>query len=566
MADSPSAAFGVNAADRILGLSRERLIAFSRLILAAGALAAIYIDPSQPAHAAGFAYAVLALFLVFSLVALIVAFRSASDPAWNLASHLFDITLISLIIINTEGPTSPYFVLFTYVLFSGTLRWEWRGAIATGAILSVVLIVLVVVSEAIGASERSEFDRLLMRVVYLLVVSCLFAYVGAYLRRSRERLVRLASWPAPGLVTGDDPDLCRSLAHAAAVLGAARVIVIWDREDEPYRYLAHWTEGRCEHSRKPPDAFGTLVASDLATAAFIFEVATGRIIRPGKVQPVVNAVDPELIKAFFITDVVTAAFAGPVCSGRVLFLETSYRNEAHVRLAEVVAYRIGLELDHHVLLTQLQRAVRADERGRLARDLHDGTLQCLAAVGLQLQALSARASPESRQMLGSLQRMLSDEQRRIRSFVETMRPSAAPGAFALASRLQEHLERNRRLWGCTFQLSVEPPSASVSWHLGHEIELLLDEAIANAVQHGRASRVHVGAELADGQLSLSVWNDGHPLKGLSGVFDHAELEAHNSGPVSLRARVARLNGALSLSSLSDGVALQIHLPAHERAA
>jgi hypothetical protein len=46
---------------------------------------------------------------------------------WSIAAHALEVALICLIIIYTEGPTSPFVIYFTFVLLVAALRWQWWG-------------------------------------------------------------------------------------------------------------------------------------------------------------------------------------------------------------------------------------------------------------------------------------------------------------------------------------------------------------------------------------------------------------------------------------------------------
>ena len=129
--------------NRVLDVASERVVAISRAVLALGGLVAIYLDPAQPSQGR-FAYAFVATYAVFAFALLVFVLSARRPPAkiWSLVGHGFEVALVSLIIWSSEGPLSPFFVYFTFVLLVAALRWQGRGALMTGAVLTVVLIVL----------------------------------------------------------------------------------------------------------------------------------------------------------------------------------------------------------------------------------------------------------------------------------------------------------------------------------------------------------------------------------------------------------------------------------------
>jgi hypothetical protein len=127
----------------------------------------------------------------------------------------------------TEGPTSPFFVLFTFAIISGALLWGGAGAAGTAAILLLVF-VLATTLDAVTAAE--DLNRTIVRFVYLVVVAVLIGYFGWHRQRAVERLKRLAAWPPASAPQGTTPALANSLQHAAIVLGVARVLVVWEEQ------------------------------------------------------------------------------------------------------------------------------------------------------------------------------------------------------------------------------------------------------------------------------------------------------------------------------------------------
>jgi signal transduction histidine kinase len=166
----------------------ERLVLGGRAVLAAGGLAATWIDPTQPTQST-LGYAVLGSYVAFSL-ALLVTLRRPLAGRWAVATHALDIAFISLIIIATEGASSPFFIYFTFILLAAALRWQAPGAIITGTVLSALLITLTASAFVVDFAQ-ADVDRLIIRNIYLVVVSGLIAFFGEQLGRVTQQLERL---------------------------------------------------------------------------------------------------------------------------------------------------------------------------------------------------------------------------------------------------------------------------------------------------------------------------------------------------------------------------------------
>jgi signal transduction histidine kinase len=229
-------------------------------------------------------------------------------------------------------------------------------------------------------------------------------------------------------------------------------------------------------------------------------------------------------------------------------------------LTEIVASRIGIELDHHALSLQLADTATTMERIRLARDLHDGILQSLTAAGLQLKSVESDLDPGSKSRIDNVRRLLLDEQQRIRAFVEERQISVEQPTLTLHRKVQELIDKQERQWGCKIVLSDESEDAEIRSNVARQLDFILGEAIANAVRHGQASHIDVTVRKALDRVLLWIRDNGHGLIGSTGTFNITELATRKIGPASIRNRIVELGGSLTLSSSPQGAELAIELP------
>ena len=114
---------------RGLRLPSGRVIAVGRSFMLRGVVSvlAIWIDRSQPFKAPMGTYAVLSVYLGFSLLVLIFTWNDWwLDAKLAGAAHTFDIAIFALLVLSSEGYTSPYFTFFMFVLLAAAIRWGWR--------------------------------------------------------------------------------------------------------------------------------------------------------------------------------------------------------------------------------------------------------------------------------------------------------------------------------------------------------------------------------------------------------------------------------------------------------
>jgi signal transduction histidine kinase len=178
-----------------------------------------------------------------------------------------------------------------------------------------------------------------------------------------------------------------------------------------------------------------------------------------------------------------------------------------------------------------QQQILAAERERIARELHDGTIQTVYSAGLLVESARNQAEPGSQvavrleKAASALNDAIGDLRRSLGALHST--PSPVPLATAL-QRLGED-PRFRTLVNITpdLQLSgLEPLSPTRTEH----ILSIVNEALSNVARHASARQARLSARTADGQLILSIQDDGRGFSegigtgyGLRNMHDRARL-------------------------------------------
>jgi signal transduction histidine kinase len=190
----------------------------------------------------------------------------------------------------------------------------------------------------------------------------------------------------------------------------------------------------------------------------------------------------------------------------------------------------------------------ADERARIARDLHDGLAQELSFITAQSSWLLTRQPDEPRvRLLASASERALDESRRAIAVLAGTAPAELTAAVEQA--VGDVADRFRQQVAVDVALTDEPPP-----ELAEQLVRIVREAVANAARHAHAELVTV--QVAGGPpLVLEVRDDG------SG-FDPAQADADNLrfGLRSMRERAEALEGTMTITSGSTGTTVRVEVP------
>lgn len=220
-------------------------------------------------------------------------------------------------------------------------------------------------------------------------------------------------------------------------------------------------------------------------------------------------------------------------------------------LVSVLARAAGLVIDKARLHTQLSELTVAEDRERIARDLHDTVIQRVFAVGLSLQALVRRAQdPELVERLQTAVADLDETIRQVRTTIFALEPlpSSEGGLRAEALEVCTHAAPSL---GFNPELRFDGPLDVLPRHISTEALTTLRESLSNVARHACAHRVQVALSARDDEVSLSVVDDGVGIR--PGLADpRAESGDGGRGLANMRERAEALGGSFSVGPRSGG--------------
>jgi PAS domain S-box-containing protein len=249
-----------------------------------------------------------------------------------------------------------------------------------------------------------------------------------------------------------------------------------------------------------------------------------------------------------LTVTVLSGSPQPTFSAFIRDLTERHEAEAGVR-ASLDALRRS-ERERRLLVRQLVRASE-EERARLAGDVHDDSVQAMAAVGMRLETLKRRLTdPDRVAEVDQLQTTVSDAVSRLRHLLFELRPPALDqhGVAAALRELLDRLDIRSRLGASGFE---EPPD-----ELRTILYRVAQESLANVRKHASASNVTVGLESDPAGWRVRVTDDG-----VGFASDAAWLDPTHMGLASMRERAEMGGGSCSVRSAPGaGTTVEVFLP------
>jgi NarL family two-component system sensor histidine kinase LiaS len=206
-----------------------------------------------------------------------------------------------------------------------------------------------------------------------------------------------------------------------------------------------------------------------------------------------------------------------------------------------------------LLETRRELAV-VEERNRLARELHDSAKQQAFAAAAQVSGVRSllKRDPEAAEAhLEEAERLIYELRQELTSLILELRPAALEGK-GLASAIRDYAADWSRQNEMVCDVRVQG-ERSLPLEIEQPLFRITQEALANIARHSGASNVKIALVYANGDVSLTVNDDGNG-------FD-VEDGHQGYGLRSMRERVDSLGGALSIDSeLGQGTSISCTLP------
>jgi signal transduction histidine kinase len=577
----------------------ERWLATARVALTIVAEFALWMEPVRGLVYSPWLYWLLTVYLVHSVVVmLLVRFRPQSTTAFRLVVHSADILWPVLISMFATAQRGPFFLFFVFVMAAAAYRWGLWETVGT-AVTAVALLWIEASVRAglepvadqwlrtvhlprLGVSAQGmDPQQLFMTSVYLIVLGFLLGYMSENQKKVRaERAVITRVLSSTRVEAGLTGTMQQILGEVISIYGAHRVLTA-SQERNSYRvFLAEvkhgaegneelrWREALPENEKvylfdSPADAIYAARNSD-SFRTVLLDHEGGRL-RDGDT----GFLDALARVEKFDAVVSVALLFGSEWSGRIFLFDPEMMGnpEEELRFLQEFAQQVGPAIYNVYLMRRLRERAGALERGRFARELHDGAIQSLIAVEMQLDVLRRQSGTQALAVnseLGRIQKLLREEVLKLRELMQAMK-SFEVNAERLLGFISDTVERFRRETGIAAEFVSEMERVDLTQKACRELARIVQESLVNVRKHSGAHNVLVRLAQRAGNLQLTVEDDGKGFS-FSGRLSHVELETSGKGPAVIRERVRLLAGELAIESTpGHGARLEVRIPPARKA-
>jgi signal transduction histidine kinase len=236
--------------------------------------------------------------------------------------------------------------------------------------------------------------------------------------------------------------------------------------------------------------------------------------------------------------------------------------EADLRWLEQIVRHLGPPLENVFLMRNLRARAIESERSRISRDLHDGTLQTLLSLIIQLDILRKRLPQQPEKAaaeVADLQKIVQQESKELRRMVTDLRPVRLDGAD-MRELMQAFAERFRSESGLAVDLFIEDRNTPLPDRICRELFQIYRESLHNVKKHANASHVVVKLTQDESKVFLVVDDNGRGFS-FSGRYASEELDRLRLGPISIKERTRGVGGTLTIeSNPGHGARLTIDIP------
>ena len=603
----------------------ERWLASARVFLAVSALVAVWMDPAVIGYSL-WAFGLLAFYIAQGVIIIIfLRRRQQSTPSFRVLVHTADIIWPALISVFATGQSNPFFLFFVFVLAAAAYRWGLWETVGTAAGAVVLLwlesfalrwgffsAVYAFFSHVHAFFSRYHWPTLLswiytflfrhhwpplqidasyfepkslfMRSVSLLVLGLLLGYLAEQQKQLRAEKVVIARTLGRARVEAGVSGTLQDIAAELLSMYGAKQLLIASREVDSHRVFVaelsalkqgpsfRWLEPSRKHretylresravacyaectQRKGTEDFSLLALDQEGTL----------------VQNLGSEFLRDFARAYSFRSALVVSFAfGNEWEGRIFLLDPTLTNETEEELhfLQELVRQVGPAVYNVLLLRRLRLRAGAVERARFARELHDGAVQSLIAVEMQVDVLRRQSATKPDLVateLGRIQGLLREEVLKLRELMQQMK-TLDVDSKRLLGVIHDTVDRFQRETGISARFVSDLAELQMPQPVCREVARIVQEALVNVRKHSQARQVLVRLGARNGNWKVEIEDDGRGFP-FSGRLSQHELDSMGKGPLVIKERVRLIEGELTIeSNPGHGSRLEITVPQRQGA-
>jgi signal transduction histidine kinase len=249
-------------------------------------------------------------------------------------------------------------------------------------------------------------------------------------------------------------------------------------------------------------------------------------------------------------------------NGRFVLVNGSlgWDRERELRFAQNALRQVAPALYSMYLFRRLRSRAGAMERARVARELHDTSIQSLISIEMQVDVLRRKANgqPQTAE-LERIQQLLREEVLNMRELMQSMRPVEI-GPHQFLDFIAQLVERFRSDTGVDARFVSELEEVTLPGSACWELARVVQEGLVNVRKHSGAKSVYVRFGAQNGLWKLVIDDDGCGFP-FAGRLTLAELDDLHRGPAVIKERIRAIAGDMVIeSSPGHGSRLEITVP------
>lgn len=532
-----------------------------RLLLSISALLTLFIAPADVGTLGRWSWVVFVAYLVHSAVLFVIARFWRYRIHYGKLVYWVDLAWYGLMVYVSGGGNSFFVPFFFFVILTASFQWGFdegaRIALASACVMSLA---------ALMHNRHTDIGHLLLRATFVLALGYMIAYWGGLGVAQRRRLALLRnvsrlSNPRFGV----DHTIASVLEQTRHFYGASTCVLLM-RDGDSDNWLLRSSNQHRAGQPAGASLLGSAAAGPLLALPALHTVLyaeplhprlawtrEARTLAPGQRRwsGIDDVACRHLADLFDACAFISAPLPLRKGEGRIYVVSASHRFSSHdATFLHQLAAQAFPVIENIELLDRLAMDAAFRERQKIARDLHDTTIQPYIGLRHALMAMRQGAAADN-PLASDLDRLISMSAEVIgdmRNFARKVRKDSSADEPELMIALRRQASQMQEFYGIDITLRAAA-GLMVSDRLAAEVFQIVNEGMSNIRKHTRARAGGIMLSGDDGWLRIDIENDNP---------EQSEIDFL---PGSIAERAAALGGTIRVETgLAGATMVRVAIP------